>query len=106
MVTYHFLLSYFSQYGGMCIVNEGLRMHGSILENVDSWHIAITHCQLMYLTHTHTHTDGMAPHDGGSQSVLDSTHIAVQVILCTLGTLGLVFVLAALIFNLVFRKKR
>ena len=48
----------------------------------------------------------MTPYDGSPVDVVDHTHLAVTVIYCVLGILGLVFTVVCLVFNLMFKNKR
>ncbi|XP_064393896.1 gamma-aminobutyric acid type B receptor subunit 2-like [Halichondria panicea] len=50
--------------------------------------------------------DGVVPYDGSPQDVIDHTHLAITIIYSLLGIIGLAFVVVALIFNTLFRKKR
>lgn len=52
------------------------------------------------------HTGGVAPYDGSPVNAVDHTHVALTVIYCLLGALGLAFAVVCLIFNTVFKNKR
>jgi hypothetical protein len=49
---------------------------------------------------------GNVPYDGSPVDAVDHTHVALTVIYCLLGILGLVFAVACLIFNSLFKNKR
>ena len=51
-------------------------------------------------------TGGTVPYDGSPVDAVDHTHAALTVIYCLLGILGLIFAVACLIFNSLFKNKR
>ena len=57
-------------------------------------------------TPTLMYTGGVTPYDGRPKPVVDHTHLAVTVIYCLLGILGLAFATICLAFNIVFKNKR
>lgn len=64
------------------------------------YHYAI-HC-----TYMHILSGGNVPYDGSPVEAVDHTHVALTVIYVLLGILGLVFAVACLIFNTLFKNKR
>lgn len=50
--------------------------------------------------------DGKVPYDGSPVVAVDHTHLAVTVIYCLLGIAGLVFAVACLVFNTLYKNKR
>ena len=49
---------------------------------------------------------GAIPYDGSPQDVVDGIHVAIMAVFFVLGFIGLVLAVMALVFNLLFRKKR
>ena len=60
----------------------------------------------MHTCHWTTCSGGAIPYDGSPQDVVDETHVAITAVFSVLGIIGLVLAGMALIFNLLFRKKR
>ena len=60
----------------------------------------------MHAHHWMTCPGGAIPYDGSPQDVVDETHVAITAVFSVLGIVGLVLAVMALIFNLLFRKKR
>ena len=58
------------------------------------------------ITLCNTDQNGLPPYDGSPVEVIDPTPIGLTVVLYLLGTVGIAAAVAALVFNITYRKKR
>ena len=60
----------------------------------------------MLVTHTHSSPGGVIPYDGIPLEVDVSIHLSLTVIFSVLATAGIIFAVACLMFNCIFRNRK